>query len=67
MTGGSHSASFVIGTPRAAASRASTAPEDRPSTDADPPASAITAARSSISRSTEYRAVSPLAPRPRRS
>jgi hypothetical protein len=43
------------------------APEEWPNKAADPPAAVISAARSSISRSTAYGAVSPLSPRPRRS
>jgi hypothetical protein len=43
------------------------APDEWPNTAADPPACAISAAISSISRSTAYGAASPLSPRPRRS
>jgi hypothetical protein len=53
--------------PRAAASRASAAPEDMPNMAAVPPAAAMSAARSSTSRLTAYGAVSLLSPRPRRS
>lgn len=42
-------------------------PEERAYTGAVPPASAMSAARFSISRSTAYGAVSPLSPQPRRS
>src|SRR6266700_962827 len=44
-----------------------TAPEEIPYTYAEPPASSISAWRSSTSRSTANGAVSPLSPRPRRS
>nr|WP_223263512.1 hypothetical protein [Rhodococcus sp. MTM3W5.2] len=57
----------MTGNPAAAASRARIAPDERPNRPADPPTSSIRAARSSISRSTAYGAVSPLSPRPRRS
>jgi hypothetical protein len=50
--GGSNSASFGIASPLAAACRASSEPEDMAYTYADPPASAMRAARSSTSRST---------------
>ena len=53
--------------PAAAASSASAPPDDRPSRDADPPASLMRAAMSSTSRAGEYRLESPLSPRPRRS
>ncbi|MDQ1008155.1 hypothetical protein QFZ82_002640 [Streptomyces sp. V4I23] len=58
---------MVIGSPSDAARSASAAPEGMPWTRALPPACAITAVRSSTSRSTAYGAVSPLLPRPRRS
>src|SRR5947207_2196610 len=67
MNGGSYNASFLMLRRLAAASRARAAPEEIAYTNADPPASRITASRSSISRSTAYGAVSPLSPRPRRS
>src|SRR6266511_3043051 len=67
MNGGSYSASLVIGRPRTAPSRARTAPEECPNTEAAPSASATKAPRSSTSRSTAYVAASPLSPRPRRS
>ncbi|HEU5386964.1 MAG TPA: hypothetical protein VFV73_13765 [Streptosporangiaceae bacterium] len=57
--GGSHRASRVMAWSRTAARRASPAPDDPPGTAAWPPASAMTAARSSISRSTAYGLVSP--------
>ena len=50
--GGSNSASFGMASPPAAACRASSEPEDMAYTYADPPASAMSAARSSTSRST---------------
>ena len=56
-----------MGTPAAAAARARLPPEEYPNTAALPPATSITAARSSISRSIAYGAVSPLRPRARRS
>ena len=62
MYGGSYTASLVMGSPRAAASRASTAPEECPKTKGAPPTCLISASRSSISRSTAYGRVSPLAP-----
>src|SRR5829696_4651517 len=65
--GGSCSASLAMGGPWAAACRARPAPEEWPYTDALPPAWAMRAPMSSISRSTAYGAVSPLSPRPRRS
>ncbi len=65
MNGGSYSASLVTASPLATASRARTAPEDPPNRKAAPPASAISAAMSSTSRSTAYGGVSPLSPRPR--
>jgi hypothetical protein len=67
MNTGSHNASLETGSPRAAASRAMLPVPEMPIRAAAPPASAITAARSSYSRSTEYGGVSPLSPRPRRS
>ena len=65
--GGSHIASFVIGSREIAASIASAAPEDDPNRNADPPAASATASMSSTSRWTAYGGVSPLSPRPRRS
>ena len=67
MNGGSYSASLGIARPAAAARSESTAPDEWPDTNADPPSAAIKAAMSSISRSTAYGCVSPLSPRPRRS
>lgn len=66
-TGGSNNPRRSMGRPAAAARSASTAPDDTPYTHAVPPATSISAARSSISRSTAYGGVSVLAPRPRRS
>jgi hypothetical protein len=51
-TGGSNSVSLVMAAPRAVASTARTAPEERPWTAAVPPTSLTRASRSSISRST---------------
>ncbi|WP_336621551.1 hypothetical protein [Streptomyces sp. DH37] len=65
--GGSWSAGRRTSGPDAAARRASTAPEELPNTEADPPARSMSAAMSSIPRSTAYSVPSPLAPRPRRS
>jgi hypothetical protein len=56
-----------MGSPVAAASSASAAPDDSPTRLARPPAALIRAARSSTSRASEYVVASPLAPRPRRS
>jgi hypothetical protein len=58
---------LVMGRPAAAARLASAPPDDCPWTPAEPPFALITAAMSSISRSTAYGVVSPLSPRPRRS
>ena len=67
MNGGSYSTSLVMPGVAAAASSASTAPDEWPSAYAVPPASSTSAWRSSTSRSTAYGGVSPLSPRPRRS
>src|SRR5918994_5629643 len=67
MNGGSTSTRPRIGTPRATASAANTAPDETPRAYAWPPTAVTTAARSSISRSTAYGNTSPLSPRPRRS
>src|SRR5664279_4160191 len=66
-TGGSNATTLVIGTPRAAAVRASRAPDEKPNTEALTPAAPMTAARSSHSRSTAYGSVLPDSPLPRRS
>src|ERR1039457_3664384 len=66
--GGSYTASVWTCNPCAAASRARSAPDDQPKTCASPSEwRAMMASRSSASRSTEYGAVSPLSPLPRRS
>ena len=67
MNGGSYSTTFVMAFVAAAASSASTAPDEWPNANADPPASSTSAWMSSTSRSTAYGDVSPLSPRPRRS
>jgi hypothetical protein len=58
-------ASLVMLAPRRAASSASAAPEEMPQTYADLPALSIIALRSSASRSSAYRGLSPFSARPR--
>src|SRR5918992_5774303 len=67
LYGTSYTASLSIERPAAAASSARPPPDEAPNTWADPPASAMSASRSSTSRSTAYGGVSPLSPRPHRS
>ena len=51
MYGGSQSASLLTDAPAAVARNARAAPDDEPHSPADPPAAAMTASMSSISRS----------------
>jgi arylsulfatase A-like enzyme len=63
----SYTISAELQVPEGGAEGVIVAEADQPNTTAGAPASAISAARSSISRSTAYGAVSVLSPRPRRS